>query len=252
MIDKEYYPTLQKGVSMKKMDEIIHDIDVKIDKKMTPVWGFMQKYFVIFSGTFLGLLMLIFLLRVLSDRTYVLTAVIGEDLVNIERIFNQIDKECNILDIRKTGAQIDFLNVEKFSGSTIGPINLAHPKNWKGPYLIQNPAIQQKFYEIVLAHDGYFIVPGQGVELPNGLVMGKDIVITKDTAVTPMLLPDGSLHFKGQACAAKLDFKVGDWDSGVSKIPAKPNINELDSTLKEFNDALSYAQLSSHEDVQTC
>lgn len=242
---------------MKNLDKIVHDFDVKVEKKMTPVWAFMQKYFVIFSATFLTVLMAIFLVRVFTDRTQVLTTVIQEDLANIEKILAQIDKECNILDIRSTAAVIDFFTVEKFSGSTVGPLNLAHPDKWKGPFLSQNPTIQQKFYEIVQAKDGYFVVPGQGVTLPNDLVMGKDVVIKNDTLVGPMLQRGGKLYHKGQACAVKIMFKIGDWDA---VIPNKATIKNVDEVLREFNEALPFAQLTDqksnesklHEDVKTC
>lgn len=224
---------------MKNLDKIVHDFDVQVDKKMTPVWVFMQKYFVIFSASFLTILMSVFLIRVLTDRTQILTTVIQDDLANIEKILGQIDKDCNILDIRSSSAVIDFLTVEKFSGSTVGPLNLAHPHKWKGAFLSQNPTIQQKFYEIVHAKDGYFVIPGQGVKLPNELVMGKDVIINNETLVGPMLQKGGQLYYKGQACAAKIIFKIGDWDTSR---PNNATIKEVDEVLREFNEALPFAQ----------
>lgn len=235
---------------MKNLDKIVHNFDTQVDKKMTPIWQFMQKYFVIFSASFLAILMLIFVFRVFSDRTQILTAVIREDLAMIESILSQIDKECNILDIRRHSAMIDFLTVEKFTGSVVGPLNLARPQNWKGPFLSQNPAIQQKFYEIIQAKDGYFVVPGEGAELPNGLVMGQDVVIDGDTLVEPMLQVGGPLWYKDQACAARLTFKVGDWDP---RRIDKESVKEVGKVLKEFNEALPYAQRSGlHEEIKAC
>ena len=242
--------TLKKGDPMKNLDKVVHDLDKKIDKKMTPIWRFMQKYFVIFSASFLTILMVIFVFRVFSDRTQILTTVIRDDLASIVEILAQIDKECNILDIREAGAVIDFLTVEKFAGSVVGPLNLAHPQHWKGPYLSQNPTIQQKFYEIVRARDGYFIVPGQGASLPNALVMGKDIVIDSNVAVEPMLKEGGSLYYKNQAFAAKLNFRIGDWDTARLD---QQTAAEVGKVLQEFNEALPYAQRSGlEEEIKAC
>ncbi len=224
---------------MKKLDNILQNIDQSIEHKMSPVWRFMQKYFVIFSTSLLLLLLIIFFFRVFQDRFSVLNTVIKDDLARIERILNQIDKECNILSIRSDRAFLDFLTVEKFAGSMVGCLNLAYPKHWKGPYLNQNPSVQGKLYEIIPAKDGFFVLPGYGVKLPNGLVVGRDIVIGRNTLIAPMMEAGGRLNYKGQALALKLKFKVGDWDSPR---PTPETIDKINKMLKEFNEALPFAQ----------
>lgn len=160
---------------------------------------------------------------------------------------SQIDQECNILSIRPGRAAIDFLTVEKFAGSTVGCFNLAYPKKWKGPYLQQNPSIQGKPYDIVRVMEGFYVLPGAGVKLPNGLVMGKDVVIRPDSRVSAMLQPGGQLNYKDQALGFRIKFKIGDWDTPRLD---KGTIDKINEFLKEFNEALPYAHHPAPDAVQ--
>jgi hypothetical protein len=230
---------------MKKIDKFLDSVDESIEKKISPVWLVIQKYFVFFSTSLLVLLLMIFFLKIYQDTSGVRSAVISEDLDRLEQILNRIDKECNILSIRTQGADLNFFTVEKFAGSNVGCLNLAYPKNWRGPYLRQDPTIDGRFYEIVRANDGYFIVPGQGVKLPNDMIMGKDIVINNHTRVYDLLKPGGKLNFKGQALATQLKFKIGDWDYKKPKAMPIKTIDTFEgtgATIKEFSEALPYTQ----------
>lgn len=234
---------------MKKFDDLMHDIDEKVDKKIGPAWAFLQKYFVLFSASLLAILFAIFLYRVFHNRPYVLTTVIKSDLANIENILRQIDKECNILDIRQEAALIDFLTVEKFTGSTIGCLNLAYPAKWRGPYMSVNPTVQTKFYQIVRSREGFFVIPGKGVTLPNGLVIGKDIVITPEVSIKQMLLRGGRLNYLGEALGFQIGFKIGDWDK---RKPSEDALERANEVLKEFNEALPFAQFATTQKVAVC
>ena len=64
--------------------------------------------------------------------------------------------------------------VKSFEGSEVGSLNLAYPKKWQGPYLGDNPTFQGKAYQIIRTKNGYFVTPGDGIMLPNGLVIGRD------------------------------------------------------------------------------
>lgn len=224
---------------MKKFDDMMESIDRKVDRKLSPVYRFMQRYFTVFSATLLSLLLVIFIARVFYNRPYFLASVIKEDLVSIDQILAKIDKECNILNIRPDNAVIDFLTVEKFAGSTVGCLNLAYPERWKGPYLHRNPTLQSRPYEIVQTHEGLFIVPGKGTRLPNGQVVGKNFTIDYKTSITSMTKPSGPLHYGGEALAIHLRFKVGDWDSQQRLTPE--TMQKANKFLEEFNAALPYA-----------
>ncbi len=98
-------------------------------------------------------------------------------------IFDTIDATAGISSFEHDKNNIDFLTVKSFIGSEVGSMNLVHPKKWKGPYLSDNPTMQEKLYQIVKTKDGYWIMPGDGVKLGNGNVMGKDIIISPQSTV---------------------------------------------------------------------
>ncbi len=239
---------------MNKLDNFLDKVDRAIEKGISPLWKFVQKYFVIFSSSLLLFLLIIFLLKIYQDTSSVRISVMREDLEVLEQILNRIDKECNILSVRSKGADLDFFTVEKFVGSAVGCLNLAYPKNWRGPYLQQDPTIDGRFYEIVRARDGYFVVPGQGVRLPNGMVMGKDVIVSDKVHIGELIKPGGALNYNGRALGVKLNFKIGDWSSrppAVGKEPVPADTVEKASTMiKEFAEALPYTQRQ--ETVNDC
>jgi hypothetical protein len=95
------------------------------------------------------------------------------------------------------------LNVKEFSGAEVGPMNLAYPERWEGPYLEDNPTMQEKEYLIVRTKRGYFITPGEGVILPNGKDVGKDkIVLNEDTNIRILMTDSQALMFKDRVFAA--------------------------------------------------
>lgn len=128
--------------------------------------------------------------------------IIAGDVALLAQILNTIDRECGILSFEHTKNNIDFLNVISFEGSEVGPINLKHPENWQGAYLKDNPTIQEKYYQVINTDHGYWVAPGDGVKLSNGLQIGKDIVFNKDTNMQKLV--DTLLHYNGQALAVQI------------------------------------------------
>jgi hypothetical protein len=226
---------------MKKIDELMHDLDVSVEKNVTPVWNHhLKKYFALFSTTVLTLLIAVSIFKVFNSKADVLTTALIEDLAKIEKIMQSIDARCKILGIRGQRSPVDFLTVQKFAGSTVGCLNLSYPRKWKGPYLKQNPSVQGILYEIIKTKEGYFVVPGAGVQLPNKLIMGKDIVLTDESSITTMTQLNGRLSYQGNPLAIRLTFKIADFASD----PAVPTTGEkIGNMLKEFNEALPFAQL---------
>jgi len=124
---------------------------------------------------------------------------------NIERlagIFKEINDTCGIIDFDLKKNPINFLNVEKFAGSEVGPMNLAHPEKWRGPYVPHNPTVNDKEFQVVRTGKGYFVTPGDGVRLPNGKVVGKDLIIDENTDIPAMIHNKEELLFEGKAIAA--------------------------------------------------
>ena len=133
---------------------------------------------------------------------------ISQEVTKLQKIFKRIDETCGIIGFEHERNYIDFLTVKAFVGSEVGAMNLARPDKWEGPYANDNPTIQERLFEIVRTAKGYYIVPGQGVKLNNGMVMGKSLNVAKDDDIERMIIPGGPLNFDGNALAARLDFKL--------------------------------------------
>ena len=225
---------------MKKLDDFMDTIDRRVDRKMGPFFRFFRSYFIYFSTAILAILLFTFLGKLYYNQPYFVSSVITGNLKNIESILHDIDQRCNILSIQDDHAVVDFLTIKSFEGSVIGQLNLAYPKKWRGPYASRNPSISGHFFEVVKTQEGYFVVPGHGVKLPNGLVVGKDFTITPKTSMRKMLAVNGHLNYRGIQLALPLTFKVGDWDSPV-KIDEQ-TLKRTNKYLKEFNDAMPFAK----------
>jgi hypothetical protein len=130
---------------------------------------------------------------------------IAKEVVELRDIFHRIHKTCVIIDFDNQKNSIDFLNVEKFSGSEVGPMNLVHPEKWEGPYLKDNPTLYHIAYQVVSTKKGYYITPGDGVTLPNKKVVGKDIILDQKADVDAMMLSTDALLYKEKPLAARLD-----------------------------------------------
>lgn len=228
---------------MKKIDEFMHDIDKSVDRAINPYLVSFKKYFPALSSGILVLLLGIFVVKIIREKPLQLLAVISSDLNQIEKILNQVDRDCNILSFNSDAIPVDFLNVEKFSGSTVGCLNLAYPTKWGGPYMHRNPTLQSRLYEIRKTKDGFYIVPGIGTKLPNGLIIEKDFVINDKTDMANLIQEGGPLNYKGEIMVRKIQFKIGDWDNPITKDPKK--LEKINDAIKEFNQAFSFTQNAS-------
>jgi len=112
---------------------------------------------------------------------------IAADIAELRSVFKRIHKTCKILSFDYQKNPINFLNVRTFAGSEVGSINLVYPKKWEGPYLQDNPTMQGKEYMVVHTNDGYFITPGEGVRLPSGKIIGKDVLLGEDADIPAMM-----------------------------------------------------------------
>lgn len=134
--------------------------------------------------------------------------IIAQDVKQLAGILKQIDEKCKIIDFDQQQNPIDFLNVKSFVGSEIGSMNLAYPQQWEGPYLNDNPTIQEKTYMVVKTKKGYFVTPGNGVRLGNGKVVGKDIVLDESADIPALMKDEKALLFEGRMLAAPLHVGV--------------------------------------------
>jgi len=133
--------------------------------------------------------------------------IIARDLKLIEATLKKIHADCIISGFTQIKNPLTFFNVITFTGSEVGTLNLVHPDKWRGPYIKDNPSIQGVEYQVVHAKDGLFIIPGDGVSLPNGKTIGKDIIVNEQSQVETMLHKDDTLCYKEYCFAKKLDFQ---------------------------------------------
>lgn len=130
---------------------------------------------------------------------------IAQEVVRLRDIFHRIHASCTIIDFDAQKNPINFLNVAKFSGSEVGPMNLVHPEKWEGPYLKDNPTMHHIAYQVVSTKRGYFVTPGDGVKLPNKKVVGRDIILDQKAKIDDMMTDSQALMYKDKPLAARLE-----------------------------------------------
>jgi len=162
------------------------------------------KLFPLLTIVLFALLVGVMVFRLLYQVRTGADQLIAQEVQQLVEIFKRIDKKCEIIDFDYQKNPINFLNVKSFVGSEVASMNLAFPDQWEGPYLNDNPTIQQQTYMVVDTKKGYFITPGEGVVLANGKVIGKDIILDKDTDIPAMMQDKNMLMFEGKALAAPL------------------------------------------------
>ena len=233
---------------MKSLDRFMESLDQRMDRIINPkLTLFFRRYCYIIGAAMLLSFFFLFTFKVLYDKPYFVASLINRDLKIIKKALKDIDKDCSIASIKHDEIIIDFLNVKSFRGSVVGGINLDNPKKWRGPYLKRNPTIQQKFYELIKTEEGFFIVPGKGVELPNNLVVGENFQLKPTSSIVKMLEHKGSLFYKDVPLSIQITFKSGSWNSGWQISHEKINnkktiINKIGSALKELNEAMPFTE----------
>jgi len=144
--------------------------------------------------------------------------IIADDVAQLTAILDAIHKTCKIIDFDYQQNWVNFLTVGSFEGSEVGTMNLAYPEKWEGPYLRDNPTMQEKEYMVVSTDNGYFITPGRGVKLPSGKVIGQEIKLGRDANIT-QLIETGELRYRDKALAAPLDLSASDILPGILLSP---------------------------------
>lgn len=178
------------------------------------------------TGILLLALLGLAVVRLLRSNKTISDELIADQVVKLSLIFKRIDQDCKIIGFEHECNYIDFLTVKSFVGSQVGSMNLAYPHQWKGNYLDDTPTIQEKLYEIVKTKDGYFIVPGHGVKLRNGKVMGKDIIINAHTHMEPLLKDPQALLYNDRMLAAPLSMGGSTFQMVVQEVPLRVSKDE--------------------------
>lgn len=155
----------------------------------------------IWIGLFLSTLFVITFFAYWHQARLFPEQVMINDITQLASIFNKINDTCGIIRFQSNPTIIDFLNVIAFEGSEVGSMTLKFPQKWEGPYVRDNPTIQGNHYQIIKSKDDYFILPGNGVVLKNGLTIGKDIIIDKNTNIIELIRDKSLVDSAGKPLA---------------------------------------------------
>lgn len=158
----------------------------------------------IVSALLLALLVGIAIHRFQRDAKLIVSQMIADQVEQLAGIFKRIDKACRIVGFDHEKNYVDFLNVKSFVGSQIGAMNLAYPAGWEGPYLPDNPTINEKYYIVIITPKGWFIAPDDGIQLANGKTIGKDIKLNKETNFDELMRDPQALSFNGRPLASRI------------------------------------------------
>jgi hypothetical protein len=161
-------------------------------------------YTLIISLLFLALFTSV-VIKFLSQARVANDELIAEQVIKLQGIFKRINETCKITGFRHEKDYIDFLNVITFAGNVVGPMNLLEPKNWQGPYLDESLTIDGKEYQIVTTKAGYYIVPGDGVKLSNGKIIGKTLTILPTSNIERMMRDSQALMSNNRSLGARID-----------------------------------------------
>lgn len=131
---------------------------------------------------------------------------LASDIARLSCIFAQIDATAGIAGFDFPKNEINFLNIKKdgFVGSEVGSMNLIRPARWEGPYVNEVSSLQEQNYMIVRTQQGYYITPRDGVHLPNGKEVGKDIILDENSDIETMMQDNLMLAHNGVPLAAKI------------------------------------------------
>lgn len=155
-------------------------------------------------GILCTLLVIVVSKNFLKQISYEEDQTIAVTIEKLEEIFKSINKSAHITFVRGTKAPINFLSVTSFVGSYLGPLKLARPDGWQGPYSVQSFEAQGKEFQLVATKKGVFIVPGDGVKLANGKVIGDSLRFTESTDIAAMMRDPAYLLSKDKPLAAQL------------------------------------------------
>lgn len=139
------------------------------------------------------------------DKRQLSGVIMAADVAKLQKIFEDIHQSCRIISFDYKKNPINFLNVKAFTSSEVGPMNLADPKGWQGPYILDNPEMQGIAYQVIRTKQGHFIIPGDGVVLPDGKKLGSDLLIDENTDIAALTLDKKPLNYQGKALAAPLN-----------------------------------------------
>ena len=187
---------------MKNNSEVLNTKKRKIPRKTTKKGAPRAWYVWSVALIFLGLACMYIHNRYYAS--YSNFAVIKE-IEELKKALEHIHSSCSVMSTSQELAPIDFLNVKEFSGSQVGPLHLKYPDKWQGPYCETSICYKGHPFALLTNHKGYYIVPGNGVVLDNGLIIGKDITFTSDCDIEALVTSFPALVSENKLLVGKLN-----------------------------------------------
>ena len=217
-------------------------IDNYIDTVLNTIGYLRAKRAIRYIGSFMVLMMLgfctaHFVIRVPQwhERQ------VHKDLQHIARAVTAMDKDCRIVDMRVGIHLLTPLTQKLVSEHELSNTVFKYPENWRGAYLAKMPLIQGKPYQLLKTDKGLFVVPGSGVVLPNGMMVGRDIIWQAQTDVAALTRSGGPLFYRGVALALKVAYGRQPAPTFATD-PLPRDAKAMNGWLVEFNQAMPFAQ----------
>ncbi|MBT4594276.1 hypothetical protein HOD08_00125 [bacterium] len=220
-----------------EVNKILSFLDRKLGFWVSTWNRFLDEHFTYISSSILAFLIAMFLFLAITSRQRMVAWEVRRDVQRIARAIEQINSDCNVVEIRGGRAPVTFLSRKKVSSQNIGPLVIETYENWKGPYLEEVPKFQGSIpYELVKVEEGFVVVPGNGALLPGGFVMGKDIVLAPDKSVGQYAYYGRGLNYRGDPLVAPITFKTKGWSPHFQE----RTLRNLVDMFKRFSEAMPY------------
>jgi len=216
---------------------LLHTFDAFVDRIIGRTGYRILAPFVLYVGSMIMLLLMGLCFAFLfMNYPSLKTRLVRRDMQRIVRALYQVDRYCHIETVTPGLHPLNFLTLPRPTERDFCGIELEFPKQWTGPYFSEVPVLDNTPYQLLKTEKGLFLVPGNGVRLPNGNVIGIDIVWHYTTEVAALAQQGGALWYDGIPLARHIPY-------GHYIKPRNPEekIRRLNASLKEFASALSFA-----------
>lgn len=169
------------------------------------------------------------------------TRLIQGDLNRIAQAVHALDRDCGIKNMRTGRYPLMPLTQYAWPSGQLHGMSVARPENWRGPYLPKVIALQGKPYELLKTNSSLYVVPGNGVTLPSGAIIGDTFSWCANTDVNALSQSGGILFYQSAPLVRQVEYgaptpvKVA-----ASTLPTPAQT--LSNDLSEFAQALTFAQ----------
>lgn len=233
---------------MNKVDKFLAECDARLDLITNRFSNKLDNKFFYISISFFLLLITLAVSKEVYNKPRFTAGVISQDVQRLAAIMGEINERCLIKVVSKGRIKLDFLSSDLAPAVETSGLILAHPEQWDGPYVSSTPRIQGKPYELLQTKDGLFVLPGEGVRLPNGYRMGKHVKVSSQSNITAMMTSGGKLFSYGCPLVGRVEssevFITPASEKPQNKAQEKvapKDYKKINDTLREIADALPFA-----------